>query len=52
MRIKERWQKPYKGVLCYRVSVWKLNLLSREPAVLANHPGELTVSANPGKIRR
>jgi hypothetical protein len=27
-------------------------ILSREPAVLAYHPGELTVSANPGKLRR
>jgi hypothetical protein len=29
-----------------------LILLSSEPAVLAYHLGELTVSANPGKLRR
>jgi hypothetical protein len=30
----------------------KLILLSREPAVLAYHLGELTVSANLGMLRR
>jgi hypothetical protein len=36
----------------YRVSICKLILLSREPAVLAYHLGELTVSAYPGNLRR
>jgi hypothetical protein len=30
----------------------KLIPLSREPVVLIYHLGELTVSANPGKLRR
>jgi hypothetical protein len=34
------------------VSILRLIILSREPAVLAYHPGKLTVSANPGKLRR
>jgi hypothetical protein len=41
-----------KEVLCYRVSMYKLIFLSREPAVVAHYLRELTVSAHPGKLRR
>jgi hypothetical protein len=45
-------EKPNKGVLCYRVTILRLMIHSREPAVLAYHPGELTISANILKLRR
>jgi hypothetical protein len=48
--LKEKSQKPQRGVLEYRLMNKKLISFGREPAVLANQTMELTVPANLGQM--
>jgi hypothetical protein len=45
-------QKLLRGTLQYGASIWKLILLSREPAVLVYHLRELIVTANLRQLKR
>lgn len=43
-------ENPTKGVIWYKAFIWKVIILSKELTALAYHHGELTVSANLGKM--